>query len=534
MDDVAAFLSKMDAAATWSSTGATPPEVEKPRPASSIETVIAPQHDAPSVAEEQQIMESKTQSRAVDDVTAFMSERGAVATWSSTEATPREAEHERLASPLETTSVPPQEAPMDEQTIVKPKRSKADEARPIATQSARIAATIEHLRILEESRQRDEGDEKFRWATRVPLERGHRVVLNEAERNSRPRISAGLLRLHLDHNERDTTLERLPAESFNPPPVKRCPKCNTTYGNALLTYCAYDATRLISVDGSLVNYSASIDWSRQTLWVLVAIIAVLGASLGYLINNYRSIEKVSSAPTAAPTAQLEQPENPRKDGTTIAGELSGMEVDVPKPEYPAKARTEGVSGTVTVRVQVNKKGRVVLARSSGGDWRFRAAAVAAAKKATFSPEKLAAQGGVVSGTITYNFVAQTESPAATGSQTPTQTNSPSANGSSPATGPSEANIGGDLPVLGGPLVGAESNLPQPDYPEMAKSKGIYGTITVVVRVNRAGKVISWSTSQGDSQLRAAALKAAKKATFSPDKLAGEGEVVGTITYNFKP
>jgi len=83
---------------------------------------------------------------------------------------------------------------------------------------------------------------------------------------------------------------------------------------------------------------------------------------------------------------LEQPENPRKDGTTIAGELSGMEVDVPKPEYPAKARTEGVSGTVTVRVQVNKKGRVVLARSSGGDWRFRAAAVAAAKKATFSPE----------------------------------------------------------------------------------------------------------------------------------------------------
>ena len=83
-------------------------------------------------------------------------------------------------------------------------------------------------------------------------------------------------------------------------------------------------------------------------------------------------------------------------------------------------------------------------------------------------------------------------------------------------------------MLGGPLVGAESNLPQPDYPERAKSKGIYGTITVVVRVNRAGKVISWSTSQGDSQLRAAALKAAKKATFSPDKLAGEGEVVETL------
>jgi len=40
--------------------------------------------------------------------------------------------------------------------------------------------------------------------------------------------------------------------------------------------------------------------------------------------------------------------------------------------------------------------------------------------------------------------------------------------------------------------------------------------------------------EGDSQLRAAALKAAKKAIFSPSKLPGKGEVVGTITYNFKP
>jgi outer membrane biosynthesis protein TonB len=53
-------------------------------------------------------------------------------------------------------------------------------------------------------------------------------------------------------------------------------------------------------------------------------------------------------------------------------------------------------------------------------------------------------------------------------------------------------------------------------------------------VNRAGKVISWRTLEGDSQLRAAALKAAKQTTFSPDKLPGKGEVVGTVTYNFKP
>ena len=80
---------------------------------------------------------------------------------------------------------------------------------------------------------------------------------------------------------------------------------------------------------------------------------------------------------------------------------------------------KGFPAQSLVRVQVNQKGRVVLARSSRGDWRLRAAAVKAAQKATFSPEKLAVRGKVVSGTITYNFVAQTESPAATGSQVST-------------------------------------------------------------------------------------------------------------------
>jgi TonB family protein len=208
-----------------------------------------------------------------------------------------------------------------------------------------------------------------------------------------------------------------------------------------------------------------------------------------------------------------------------------MEVDVPKAEYPVKVRADGVSDTITVRVQVNKNGRVVSARSSRGDWRLRAAAVKAAQKATFSPEKLAIRGKAVSGSIIYTFVEQAESPTTPASHSATQTNSPATEAS--ATPASVADAGGDYPVVGGPLVGAESKLPQPEYPVRAKSNGIYGTITVVVRVNRAGRVISWRTLDGDSQLRAAALKAAKNATFSPDKLPGKGEVVGSITYTFK-
>ncbi|CAN5785671.1 hypothetical protein BH18ACI4_BH18ACI4_21180 [soil metagenome] len=495
-------------------------EVEEAGHASLIETPIV-QQVATGVEDERQITMAEPQLHEVDE-------------------TPQ-------ATPIETSVALQQNAPTvadnGQEARADQGPSGAEEARPIATQSARIAATIEHLRILEESRQRVEAQVSAK-SQRATVERGNLEVTSDTVRSPRPSMSAGVpysVESPVDRDEYDTRQERAPSElstrpgmlepkrgeSLNLPAVKRCPKCNATYENALLAYCAYDATKLISADDPSFNPPTSNDWSRPTLWALVAIIAVLGASLGYLINNYRSRQK-ASAPIAP---KAEQPENVRKDLPKIDGELSGMEVNVPEPEYPAQAKADGVSGAVTVRVQVNKRGRVTLVRSSTGHWRLRAAAVEAAQKATFSEEMLAGRGA--SGTITYNFAAPTESSAGTESPTPTQTNSPPANVSSSPTGSSAANAGGDYPVVGGPLAGTERSLPQPDYPEKAKREAIYGTVSVMVRVNRAGQVVSWRTLSGDSQLRGAALKAARKATFSPEKLPGKGEVVGTITYNFK-
>ncbi|MCM3873127.1 MAG: TonB family protein [Pyrinomonadaceae bacterium] len=517
---------------------------EAERNLKATEPEIAPEADALRFMKfHKQIMAAQERLKAEQarQVTNDAPRLSAVSTSPSTGATHGEVEADLHASPIDTKDTPPQQdAPSlapEQITSVGPER-REKLSRPTATQSARIAVTIEHLRLMEESDLRNEGDPPAQsdWAAPTAVDQT------------------------LDHNEADITLERRAAdlpippasvepktsESFNVPPCKRCPECNATYDNPLLKYCAYDAAKLIVADDPMFSPSATRDRSRQTLWVLVAIVTVSGASLGYLINNYRSRGAAASTTLAAassssitavpntPTAtRTEEPETTRNDSPSISGELSGIEVDVPEPEYPAQARAEGVSGAVTVRVQVNKKGRVVLARSSHGDWRLRAAAVKAAQKATFSPEKLATRGKVVSGTITYNFVAQTESQAPIGSGTGEQSDSAPANESSSATASSVPSIGGDYPVVGGPLVGAESSLPQPTYPEKAKSKGINGTITVVVRVNRAGRVISWRTLEGDSQLRAAALKAAKRATFSPAKLPGKGEVVGSITYNFK-
>lgn len=89
-----------------------------------------------------------------------------------------------------------------------------------------------------------------------------------------------------------------------------------------------------------------------------------------------------------------------------------------------------------------------------------------------------------------------------------------------------------FPVTGGPLAGTEVVLPSPAYPAAAKRRNLSGTVTITVRVNRAGKVISWRSDDGEPVLRAAALRAARRSRFDPAKLPGKGEVVGTITYRF--
>ncbi|HZI85510.1 MAG TPA: TonB family protein [Pyrinomonadaceae bacterium] len=433
------------------------------------------------------------------------SEEEELATWSLKATTPEQ--NEPAATPKEEAS-----------SAVEPSSGEND-----ATWPAPSSASSEH--VDSESSKTDSTLPRQRLSDQYVHIAATINHLNSLEPQPRPIPAA------LGSNDIDATLERVSIPvahaTDNPKPaVQRCPKCSASFDNPIVKFCPYDATSLVSAGDSLFSYSTE-DRSRQTLWALVAIIAVLGATLGYLINNYRSRQRVSTERAASqPQAEVPAAElnTARKNSPVIGGALSGTEVDVPEPEYPASARADGVSGTVTVRVQVNQNGRVILARSSAGDWRLRAAAVEAAQKATFSPEKLAAGDRAWSGTITYNFIAPTETPALAESTVPASSNeSPS-----PA-----AEVNRDNPVVGGPLAGAENNVPRPVFPENARRRGVSGAITVVVRVNRAGKVISWRTLEGDSQLRAAALKAAKQATFSPSKLPGTGEVVGTITYNFK-
>jgi TonB family protein len=318
------------------------------------------------------------------------------------------------------------------------------------------------------------------------------------------------------------------------PNLRRCPRCGAVYQNSPLSFCTRDNATLISINE--LHQLATPPQTSSTpiaVWLLIAF--VLGAS-GFAA--YRLTERFYRQPEPAPAEvkPIEAPPVTKKPAFSVGGDLAGSEVNIPEPEYPSDLMTADITGPITVRVRVNKNGRVISALTSKGDSRLRAAAVKAARLATFAPDKLAEmspRGRAVAGSITYDFAApQTNAVPSPSTTSPTSTSSPGASAvpSSSAT----PNPDPDAPVVSNELMSAAINVPAPDYPTRAKRAGTGGAITVTIRVNRAGKVISWRSSAGDSQLRAAAIKAVRKATFSREKLPGNGDVVGTITYNFTP
>lgn len=186
--------------------------------------------------------------------------------------------------------------------------------------------------------------------------------------------------------------------------INFCPKCNAELKGESCPECAKDE---LSVPTFNSPPQLGV-FARPTVWMLMSATLAGGVFIGYQLNEYVSKNAGSTAPLASAPVE---PVTPKPEVTpevpqglaVVGGALSGAEANVPVPEYPPAAKREGVAGTITVRVRVNNKGRVILARSSLGDWRLRAAAVRAAKQATFLPEKLTTDQRFVSGTIVYTF-----------------------------------------------------------------------------------------------------------------------------------
>jgi len=86
------------------------------------------------------------------------------------------------------------------------------------------------------------------------------------------------------------------------------------------------------------------------------------------------------------------------------GVLNGRATYLAQPSYPDDAKAAHESGSVTVQVQIDEKGKVIVAQAIEGPPLLLFAARAAACQSKFSPTLFKGDPVRVSGLITYNFV----------------------------------------------------------------------------------------------------------------------------------
>lgn len=112
---------------------------------------------------------------------------------------------------------------------------------------------------------------------------------------------------------------------------------------------------------------------------------------------------IADEPPPPPPAATPTPKPPPR-APISGGVLNGKAISLPKPPYPAIAKSARASGTVVVQVTIDESGKVISARAVSGHPLLQAAAVQAAYGARFSPTQLSGQPVKVTGTISYNFV----------------------------------------------------------------------------------------------------------------------------------
>jgi len=97
----------------------------------------------------------------------------------------------------------------------------------------------------------------------------------------------------------------------------------------------------------------------------------------------------------------------RGQGRSISGGvLNGAASVLPQPVYPAIARAAHASGSVTVEITVDETGNVVAAHAVSGHPLLQAAAVTAARQASFKPTRLDGEPVKIKGVLVYNFMTQ--------------------------------------------------------------------------------------------------------------------------------
>lgn len=86
------------------------------------------------------------------------------------------------------------------------------------------------------------------------------------------------------------------------------------------------------------------------------------------------------------------------------GLLNGAAISRPEPNYPAKAKNRGITGTVLVYVKMDENGKVYSVKPCGGQPVLRRAVIEAAYKARFHPTTMSGKPIKIDGLLAYFFL----------------------------------------------------------------------------------------------------------------------------------
>lgn len=226
-------------------------------------------------------------------------------------------------------------------------------------------------------------------------------------------------------------------------------------------------------------------------------------------------------------------------------------ISLPKAVYPKSARDAGLSGTITVILQVDANGKVAsIQEVVGPGWicpqiqkpevfALRDSARATATKAKFRPGQF--NGKPVPSTAQVEFTFRGRSSGVAGEDVfykgavgeKADKNLVASDKGTEAM--EQAQAGRPRTLSGGVLNGKANSLSIPDYPAAARAVRAAGTVHVQVLIDTDGAVFSAEAKDGHPLLQPAARNAACQSKFMPTLLSGQPvRVSGIITYNFLP
>ena len=167
-----------------------------------------------------------------------------------------------------------------------------------------------------------------------------------------------------------------------------------------------NAAFVMSVQGSKDSGQYEVELVRSnSVWRLVK--GVVRTNSGQTINIIDTSTDTGDANlNSNADTEVNSDDNVVSGNTVSGGSLNDKAISLPKPAYPPIAKQAHASGLVVVQVLVDEQGNVVTARAISGHPLLRAASVAAARGAKFSPTKVNGKPVKVSGVITYNFTAE--------------------------------------------------------------------------------------------------------------------------------